>query len=224
MKTYGQYQSETRVKRLLTYAVGAFVVAVMATACGKKDEGGQVVATTPGGVGTSCVGCPTATTLLASGTGRSYSDITGQMSNELSLQFYGDTAAMGVVSGLPGSQSSGSYRGSVVAGGVLRVREARTMAAGGWSGSTGCNLPIADYTLTTTQPGQWNGQTFSQLGMSSTAGPVALTIRASQNSVWSAVPALVDLAGAQFPFHVVSTLEVTSSAGGTCVFYVDGRF
>lgn len=204
--------------RLFTYAVGAFMVAVMATACGNKNEGGgQVVATTPGGVSGACVGCPTATTLLASGTGRSWSGLTGAVSGELSLQFYGDTATMG---NFAGSQNYSSYRGNVVAGGVFRNREART-SAGSWAG---CNLPIGDYAISTTQPGIWSGETFSTIGMSSTSGPVALTIRLYRNSVWSAVPALVDYAGAQFPFHVVTEMEITSSAGGTCVYYIDGRF
>ncbi|MDZ4083431.1 MAG: hypothetical protein U1E10_10870 [Bdellovibrionales bacterium] len=206
-----------RKMRLFTYAVGALVVAVMATACGNKNEGGGQVAVTPGGVSGSCVGCPTATTLLASGTGRSYSYGYGAVSGELSLQFYGDTATLAQYGG---AQYAGSYRGSVVAGGVFRNREAR-VATSAWAG---CNLPVGDYAISTTQPGQWSGQVFSTIGMSSTSGPVALTIRMYQNSVTSAVPALVDYAGAQFPYHLVTQMEITSSAGGTCVYYIDGRF
>ncbi|MBN8542083.1 MAG: hypothetical protein J0L82_16945 [Deltaproteobacteria bacterium] len=212
-----KHSSYYRKMRLLTYAVGTLVVALMATACGNKNEGGGQVAVTPGGVSGSCVGCPTATTLLASGTGRSYSMGYGPVSGELSLQFYGDTAILATYGG---AQYAGSYRGSVVAGGVFRNREAR-VSAGAWSG---CNLPVGDYAISTTQPGQWSGQSFSTIGMSSTSGPVALTIRLNRNSVWSAVPALVDYAGAQFPFHVVTEMEITSSAGGTCVYLIDGRF
>jgi hypothetical protein len=211
-----KHSSYYRKMRLFTYAVGALVVAVMATACGKKDEGGQV-AVTPGGVSGSCVGCPKATTLLASGTGRSYSMGYGPVSGELSLQFYGDTATLATYGG---AQYVGSYRGSVVAGGVFRNREAR-VSAGAWSG---CNLPIGDYAISTTQPGQWSGQIFSTIGLSSTSGPVALTIRMNRNSITSSVPALVDYAGAQFPYHLVTEMEITSSAGGTCVYYIDGRF
>lgn len=204
--------------RLFTYAVGALMVAVMATACGNKNEGGgQVVAVTPGGVSGTCIGCPAATTLLASGTGRSYSYGYGPVSGELSLQFYGDTATL---ANYGGAQYAGSYQGSVVADGVFRNREAR-VAASAWAG---CNLPVGDYPITTTQPGQWRSQSFSTIGMSSTSGPVALTIRMHKSFVQAAVPALVDYAGAQFPFHLVTEMEITSSAGGTCVYLIDGRY
>ncbi len=213
-----KHSSYYRKMRLLTYAVGALVVAVMSTACGNKNEGGGQVAVTPGGVSGSCVGCPTATTLLASATGRSWSGLTGAVSGELSLQFYGDTATMGTISG---SQNFTTYQGNVVAGGVFRNREAR-VSAGSWSG---CNLPIGDYALSTTQPGQLRGESMpGMMSLSSTSGPVALTIRMANSSFWSAIPALVDYAGAQFPYHLVTQLEITSSAGGTCVYLIDGRF
>lgn len=212
MKNAGYY----RKMRLLTYAVGALVVAVMSTACGKKDEGGSVVVT-PGGVSSACVGCPTATALLASATGRSYSGITGAVSGELSLQFYGDSATL---AGIQQGNSVNFYRGNVVAGGVFRNREARTMIAGGWYGSTGCNLPIGDYALSTTSPGQWYGEMFSTIDLVSTSGPVAITIRMNNNSVWNAIPAAVDYAGAQFPYRLYTEMQITSTSGGTCLYYI----
>ncbi len=213
MKNAGYY----RKMRLLTYAVGALVVAVMSTACGKKDEGGSVVVT-PGGVNSACVGCPTATALLASATGRSQSGLTGGVSSELSLQFYGDSTTL---NGIQQGQSSNMYRGNVVAGGVFRNREARTLVSGGWYGGSGCNLPIGDYALSTTSPGQWYGEMFSTIDLVSTSGPVGITIRMNNNSVWSAIPAAVDYAGAQFPYRMYSVVDVTSLQGGTCRFYIE---
>lgn len=206
-----------RKMRLLTYAVGALVVAVMSTACGNKNEGGGVVVAPPGGVNGSCVGCPTATSLLASATGRSQSGLTGGVSSELSLQFYGDSAMLTQI----GQNPTNWYRGNVVAGGVFRNREARTMVAGGWYGGTGCNLPIGDYALSTTSPGTWSGETFSTIDLSSTSGPVGITVRMTYNSIWNAIPAAVDYAGAQFPYRMYSVVDVTSLQGGTCRFYIE---
>lgn len=213
MKNAGYY----RKMRLLTYAVGALVVAVMSTACGKKDEGGGQVVVTPPGVNTSCVGCPTATALLASATGRSY-NYNNVVNGELSLQFYGDSTALAGMQQNP--NATNWYRGSVVAGGVFRNREARTVGGGGWYGSSGCNLPIGDYALQTTSPGQWNGQIFSSIDLVSTSGPVAITIRMTNNSIWAATPAIVDYAGAQFPYRLVTDIQISSMSGGTCTYYI----
>jgi hypothetical protein len=213
MKNAGYY----RKMRLFTYAVGALVVAVMSTACGKKDEGGGQVVVTPPGVNTSCVNCPKATALLASATGRSY-NFNNVVNGELSLQFYGDSTALAGMQ--QGSATSNWYRGSVVAGGVFRNREVRTLNGGSWYGSSGCNLPVGDYALQTTSPGQWNGQIFSSMDLVSTSGPVAITIRMSRNSIWAAAPAIVDFAGAQFPYRLVADVQISSMAGGTCVYYI----
>lgn len=203
MKNAGYY----RKMRLLTYAVGALVVAVMSTACGKKDEGGSVVVT-PGGVNGACVGCPTATALLASATGRSY------YNDELSLQFYGDSSTLTGVQ--PGQGSVGWYSGNVVASGVFRVRQAQN-----YFGGFSCNLPVGDYAVSATSPGSWNGQSFWNLELVSTSGPAVIKIRMLNSSISGATPARVDYAGAQFPFYLISmNMQIESMSGGTCQFSI----
>ncbi len=189
--------------RWLTTGVTLLTVAVLATACGKKDEGGQVAVTPVGPIAGSCVGCPSGVTLLSSGVGKAYTG--GQLEAEMSLQFHGDTTTInsryqGVMPAI------GNYSGPVVAGGILRVRIARTI---------GCLVPAGDYTISTVSPGTWNGQSFYNLQLQAT-GPTTLQIQLNSNWVMSAVPAVVDLAGAQFPFHVQGNAYINSMAGGIC--------
>ena len=189
----------------LTTGVILMAAAVFVTACGNKnDGGGTVVATGP--ITPSCVGCPAGVTLLSSAVGKSFSG--GALESELALQFYGDSSILGqqIASG---GTSLPTYYGSVVATGTLRVRVARTY---------GCNIPAGDYTITTTAPGTWNNQSFWNLQMTAT-GPTTLQITLQNNAVFGAVPAIVDLAGAQYPFKLVSMnppAQVNSLAGGIC--------
>lgn len=194
------------MKNYLRNIIGAVSIATLAVACGDKGGGGQVVTTpTPGGVNVVCAGCPTATTLLASATGRSYAGDRNNWSAELSLQLYADSAVY------TGAQNTGTgYFGNIVAGGVFRVRTPQY----------GCNLPAGEYPISTTSPGQINGQVFSDMALASTGGPMQLTLTLSQNSLWTAVPALVDAAGAQFPYSVATRATVTSMGGGSCTFFI----
>lgn len=191
--------------RWLTTGVILVTVAVLVTACGKKDEGGQVVAVTPTGpIAGSCVGCPSGVTLLSSGVGKAYTG--GQLEAEMSLQFHGDTSTISQYQQQGVTPTIGNYSGPVVAGGVLRVRIARTV---------GCIVPAGDYTISTVAPGTWNGQSFYNLQLQAT-GPTTLQIRMSSNWVMSAVPAVADLVGAQFPFHVQGNAYINSMSGGIC--------
>lgn len=185
--------------RFWAYAVATIAVALMATACGKKDEGGgPSVAVVPGGVSPSCVGCPASTSLVASGLGIFMNGY--QKQAELSAQFYGEAAAVAAV------QQTGSmyYQGSVVLGGVMRVLAAKT---------TGCVVPAGDYTLQTITPGQWRGEQFGNLTVTA-SGPVVLQMQIYSGFISGASPALVDAAGATFPYRVRTEVYVNSSSGG----------
>lgn len=185
--------------RFWAYAVTTVVVALMATACGKKDEGsGPAIAVVPG-VGASCAGCPASTALVASGLGVFLNQYNVKQA-ELAAQFYGEAAAVAAV------RTSGSmyYQGPVVIGGILRVLVAKT---------TGCVVPAGDYSLQTLTPGQWQGEQFHNLFVTAT-GPVTLQLQINYGFVSGATPALVDAAGATFPYRVRSDVFVNSSSGG----------
>ena len=192
--------------RWLTTGMTLLTVAVLGTACGPKNDGGggPVVAVTPGPISGSCVGCPAGVTLLSSGVGRAYTG--GALEAELALQFHGDTTTINQYRQQGITPTIGNYSGPVVAGGILRVRIARTV---------GCNVPAGDYNISTVGPGTWNGQSIFNLHRQAT-GPTTLQSQLNSNRVMSAVPAVVDLAGAQFPFHVQGNAFINSMAGGIC--------
>ena len=188
-------------KRYFAATFVAISMSLAVTACGNKDNGGggSTIAVVPGAAA-SCVGCPASTTLVASALGRSWATYSTEQA-QLSLNFYGDTA-------YTGSQTPGSlyYHGPIVAGGVLRVRIAKT--------APGCIIPAGDYTVTTLAPGQWSNQLFSPIQLQA-VGPVTLQLTMRNNTV-NPSGTLTDWAGATFPSYLASYVDVTSSAGGAC--------
>lgn len=189
-------------KRYFAATFVAISMSLAVTACGNKDNGGggSTIAVVPGAAA-SCVGCPASTTLVASALARSW-DYNNVEQAQMSLNFYGDSTIY------TGSQTSGSlyYNGAIVAGGVLRVRVAKA--------APGCIVPAGDYTVTTLTPGQWSGQSFSQIQLQA-VGPVTLQLTMTRNSIWSG-QTQTDWAGATFPFRIVSDVYVTSMSGGAC--------
>lgn len=204
MKGPNQIHKQTW-SRFFALTIAAFAIAIGATACGNKDEGGgggPVGIAYPPGVSGSCVGCPTSTTLVSSALGKSW-DYNNVEQAQLSLNFYGDAAAV------TAAQNSGSlyYSGQIIVGGVLRVRVAKA--------APGCNIPAGDYTVSTLTPGQWQGQIFSTIQLQA-VGPTTLQLTMNRNSIFAVSPAAVDWAGATFPYRIVSQVYVTSILGGFC--------
>ena len=199
-QTNGKAKTMRVQTRFWAYAVSTVVVALMVTACGKKDEGGgaPAIAVVPG-AGASCTGCPASTALVASGLGVFLNQYNVKQA-ELSAQFYGESAAVAA------ARTSGSmyYNGPVVIGGTMRVIVAKT---------TGCVVPAGDYALQTLTPGQWQGEQFRNLTVTAT-GPVTLQLQINYGFVSGATPALVDAVGATFPYRVRSDVYVNSSSGG----------
>ncbi len=187
-------------QRYVVYALSAIALTVAVSACGNKDNGGGAVAVVPG-VGVSCATCSaTLSKLVASATSRSL-DAYGQEQAELSLNFYGDT----------NTPSSGlGYRGQVAATGILRVRIAKPAP---------CNVPVGDYTVTTTSPGQWDGQAFANVQVQA-SGPAILRFDLRKGLIQGVTPAYTDWAGATFPFRMLTEAFVTPiSTGGFCNAY-----
>lgn len=183
-------------------AISALTLSLTMAACGNKDGGGGTVAVVPGGIGASCVGCPASTALVASAFGRSYNYM-NQENAQLSINFFGDAAMVAQ------TNQSGSlyYNGPIAAGGTLRVRVAKT-------GPGYCQIPVGDYVLSTTQPGQWSGQRFSNLQLNA-VGPTTLQLTLSNNVIQAGMTA-TDWAGATFPYRVLTDVYVTSMLGGQC--------
>lgn len=186
-------------------AASALALVVLATACGKKEDGGIAVA--PGTVNPLCVGCPASGGNLATAVGKSFVN-TSTLESEISLQFIGDAATMAQSQNPNVSSGARYYSGSVSATGVLRIRVPRTAV-----GSYGCNVPAGDYSITTSSPGQMSGLIFQQMNVVAT-GPAQLQITLYRNSLWNAVPAALNLANQQFPYYLVSDMVVTASSAG----------
>lgn len=192
------------IGQYIALAMTALTLSMTMVACGNKDNGGPAPVVSPYGAG--CVGCPASSALVASVHGKSFVGNTMQEQAQLSLNFYGDAAA------LQQGQASGSlyYRGTVAAGGVLRVRIAR-----GAANMYECKIPVGDYAITTLTPGQWQGQQFSDIQLQA-QGPTTLQLTLRMNSIFAVSPATVDWAGATFPYRLQSDVYVMSILGGQC--------
>jgi hypothetical protein len=188
---------QTGWQNYVVYALSAIAISVAATACGNKDGGGGAVAVVPG-VGATCATCSaTLSKVIASGTTRSI-DYNGAEQAEMSLNFYGDTNV---------ADTGYGYQGQVGASGILRVRVAKLAP---------CSVPVGDYTITTTMPGQWSGQSFGNLQVQAT-GPVVLRFDLPVGLIQATTPAATDWAGATFPYLVKTRAYVTLiSTGGSC--------
>lgn len=191
-------KQQTGWQNYVVYALSALAISIAATACGNKDGGGGGAVAVVPGVGTTCVGCSaTLTKVVASGTTRSI-DYNGAMQAEMSLNFFGDT---NIANGYNG------YQGQVGASGILRVRVAKPAP---------CSVPVGDYTVSTTTPGNWNGQSFGNIQLQAT-GPVVLRLDIPVGLIQGTTPAATDLAGATFPFLIKTRAYVTLiSTGGQC--------
>jgi hypothetical protein len=198
-----QTNGKAKTMRFFAYAAATVVVALMATACGKKDEGGGAIAVVPVGVGASCASCTNLSGLVASGLGV-YWNASNQRQAEISVQFFGEATAVAAAQNPPALY----YRGQVGINGTLRVLLPST---------TGCVIPAGAYTLQTTSPGQWQGEQFGNIAVTAT-GPVTLQLQFVYGFISGGSPAITDLAGATFPYRVRSdeVYVVSSSGGGLC--------
>lgn len=190
-------------------------VAALATACGKKDEGGAVIVAAPApAVTVTCTGCPTSMALLGSAVSKSIS-YTGAWEAEVTLYMYGDAAQ---ISALQQQQGSGMsvlqrYNGPVRLNGTFYVKTPRTATPYG-----GCNIPVGYYDIQTQTAGTWNGFSFSPVQVMAVAGPatgsIALQIAFYQSFISPQAPPVTNYAGQQFPYSLTSNVMVMSSSAG----------
>lgn len=185
------------IGQYIAFAMAALTLSLTMAACGKKDDGPGPIAVVPG-VGATCATCaPTMNKIVASGTTRSI-NYAGAAQAEMSLNFFGDSSLGNSVQG---------YYGTIGASGVLRVRVAKTAP---------CNIPVGDYSITTTMPGQWSGQAFQNLQVQA-AGPVVIRMDIPVGMIQATTPAATDWAGATFPYLIKLRAYVTPiSVGGQC--------
>lgn len=168
------------------------------TACGKNggDAPPPIAPVGPGGIYGQCATCGANSALLASGTGNTY--YAGQLQGNVNLEFYGT----GAVNAAGGQYQTSSYYGNVAAQGTLIWQVPSMM----------CGLPAGTYSLTTTQPGTWYGQSFSNMVFQAN-GPAQVTIYAN-GWISPATPALIGLDGRQYPYQVVGQFRVIPTGGG----------
>ncbi|MES2964281.1 MAG: hypothetical protein V4760_10350, partial [Bdellovibrionota bacterium] len=181
MKTSNANFKKNLFKAMMLFASALTISAF--TACGKNggDSPPPIAPVGPGiGYG-SCATCGGNSALLASGTGNTYYG--GQLQGNLNLEFYGT----GIVNTAGGQTQQSSYSGTVAAQGSM-VWQIPSMM---------CGLQAGTYAVTTTQAGNWYGQSFRGLALQLT-GPTQATMYI-QGWISPATPALVGLDGRQYP-------------------------
>lgn len=189
--------------RYFAYAFIAVTISLLVSACG-EDKGGQTHAVVPVNpyINASCIGCPVSTTLISSALGKSWNYANLQQA-QLSLQFYADAASY------TAAQTMGSryYQGPVVAGGFLNVLIPKTS-------SPYCIIPQGLYTISTLAPGQWSGETFSEMRLQA-IGPTSLQLVLRRNGITAGMTQ-IDRQGQSFPYSLMTDVEVISPNGVSC--------
>lgn len=203
MKHINREKNQSAYRILRAFGTAAFVMA-FAVACNKGGGGSanppaaavnQYVGPNGGPIFGQCGSCNGANALLASGTGQTFRS--GALEMELSLDLYGQ----GYTSQTNTQQTNGlqSYNGTVAAQGTLRV----------FQPSTACGVPAGDYSIVTTQAGQWNGynHSFSNL-MLQANGPAQVVVLMQGNWIEYSTPASVTTDGRQFPYRLQNSVTV----------------
>ncbi|MEK7357802.1 MAG: hypothetical protein AAB250_15230 [Bdellovibrionota bacterium] len=190
------YNKKNLMKALMVFASAMTLAAF--TACGKN--GGDSPPPPPvvpvGPVYGQCTNCPAGSALLASGTGNTYYQ--NQLQGNINLEFYGS----GVTNQAGGQYQQTNYYGSVSAQGTMIWQIPSLM----------CGLQQGTYSVTTTQAGSWQGQSFYNLVLQLN-GPTQATVYAN-GWISAATPALIGLDGRQYPYQVVGQFRVMSTSNG----------
>ena len=175
-------------------------MAMMTTACGKKD--GKTTAATPGAnrYDPNCPDCNIDGTLLGSALG--FNGGTGSSGYRFQL-------GMNLV-GSAGTSGSMGYSGPVSASGVMFVN----------SSDQYCPMPVGGYTLTTYQAGQWDNSSgmFYSLGIDAHHGDgTVVRMRVVYGLVDDVQPNLVDAEGFSYPYGFTGDVVVDSVNNVPCV-------
>lgn len=198
--------------RSTSLVVMALTTALMSTACGKKDGDAQAPMVVPpppppptGPLVPGCAGCPpgpTGSAFIASAIGNDFYYSYNQAEHEISLEFFGQGS---------GSSLQG-YSGAVYAQGVLNVFMAQPI----------CNLPAGQYSLTTSQPGQWaSTQSFGGLTLVG-YGPTQISVYIPGGYLKSSIPAATGSDGRQYPFRINGRALITAPGGAyPCDSYIE---
>ncbi|MCB0363737.1 MAG: hypothetical protein H6624_08230 [Bdellovibrionaceae bacterium] len=176
-------------------------MAMMTTACGKKD--GKKSAATPGAnrYDPNCPNCNIDGTLLGAALGFNGGTSSSAYRMQIGMNLVGSAGTTG---------GSWGYNGPVSATGVMFVN----------SSDQYCPMPIGGYTLTTYQAGQWDGGSgmFQNLGIDAHHGDgTILHMRIIYGIVDDVQPNLIDAEGFSYPYGFIGDVVVESVNNVPCV-------
>lgn len=205
---------KTQTWKNIFRAASVYSLAAIATlfvaACGKSGDSAAPMPVGPSIGHPTCATCAANTSFLASGAGRFYSG--GQLSFELALELFGNSATMGTNGAQPVPAGSAyysqpmtyNYSGAISSQGTLTVVNVPYLS---------CNIPPGTYQVQTVQPGYFgHGQSFGSMSMQA-VGPTQLEIVIESWGAWlkSSIPALQTLDGRQFPYKVQGRVWIRST-------------
>jgi hypothetical protein len=205
-------ENKAKIGQILKLASFAVLVATMTTACGNKGGGGSspqpAPVILPNNINSNfptCGGssCGSNTGFLASAYGTSVNYAAGsQVEADIALDFFGDQATIAALNSPSGQlNQTGGYHGTVGAQGIFRMM----------ADSQLCGVRAGNYSIQTSQPGQWGGPgglSFGGLVLMG-SGPSQIQIQIPNNWVIPSVSPAAGPDGRQYPYRLQNVILVS---------------